>query len=301
MARWKIFLIRTSTILLVAGCTPAQNGPDAALNATTPDTGNEISSCQVTFGRAFVVKILSLFPSGEGMDLDGDEKPDNAAGILMPYINSVYERKIASGENRYVFDLILEPGTGGEQHAELALSRAVDADDPPDLSNDFSNGHYRIPAEEFDVHCRPRGKFDAAELKGKSLSATSDFLIQVVPWSGTYEWRKVRLAGTLTEDGLHGSMGTVWPACNAFRIPSALAPNVLMLFVDQFELQPDMDLDGDGLERFEMKDHKLISCIDGNGDTLQGPDCTCDPRIADGYSFTWFAEAVPAVIDGIAE
>ena len=56
-------------------------------------------------------------------------------------------------------------------------------------------------------------------------------------------------------------------------------------------LQPDVDLDGDGLERFEDTNPDdgvaaIDRCIDGDGAEILGADCVTDPRIQDGYSRT---------------
>lgn len=54
--------------------------------------------------------------------------------------------------------------------------------------------------------------------------------------------------------------------------------------------QPDIDLDGDGLERIEANMGSIITpprvtaCIDGNGTRIEGRECINDPRIADGYT-----------------
>jgi hypothetical protein len=54
--------------------------------------------------------------------------------------------------------------------------------------------------------------------------------------------------------------------------------------------QPDVDLDGDGLERFEAtmggvgSPPSITACIDGNGTRIPGSACVMDPRMADGFT-----------------
>ncbi len=52
--------------------------------------------------------------------------------------------------------------------------------------------------------------------------------------------------------------------------------------------QPDIDLDGDGLERIETSSSgrtpQITACIDGDGTRITGRGCANDPRIADGFT-----------------
>jgi len=52
--------------------------------------------------------------------------------------------------------------------------------------------------------------------------------------------------------------------------------------------QPDLDLDGDGLERFvvDTVNGRVVTCFDGDGTQIDGEACTADARIADGFAFT---------------
>jgi hypothetical protein len=63
---------------------------------------------------------------------------------------------------------------------------------------------------------------------------------------------------------------------------------------------PDIDVDGDGLERFILgPDGRIAACLDGDGyTTIDGADCWQDPRIADGFSITIVLHAVRARFAG---
>src|SRR5207237_167127 len=56
--------------------------------------------------------------------------------------------------------------------------------------------------------------------------------------------------------------------------------------------QADIDVDGDGLETIDYAGGQIVSCTDGDGTQIPGPQCVCDPRIADGYSIAVFANGV---------
>jgi hypothetical protein len=59
-------------------------------------------------------------------------------------------------------------------------------------------------------------------------------------------------------------------------------------------LSPDVDADGDGLERFTLDDDdRIVRCIDGDGFTvIEGRDCWQDPRIVDGFGLVVGLELV---------
>ncbi len=65
-------------------------------------------------------------------------------------------------------------------------------------------------------------------------------------------------------------------------------------------LDPDVDLDGDGLERFETDAAGHIErCIDGDLTFIPGRDCHQDDRIADGFSMVFRLVAFLAVFAGL--
>jgi len=62
---------------------------------------------------------------------------------------------------------------------------------------------------------------------------------------------------------------------------------------------PDVDIDGDGIERFVTDDeHHITSCVDGDGTVFHGRDCWSDPRMADAFSVTAVATYVGAGFAG---
>jgi cysteine-rich repeat protein len=80
---------------------------------------------------------------------------------------------------------------------------------------------------------------------------------------------------------------------------SAPSPTLADMLIGGFEVlgitignrSPDIDLDGDGLETFEvMSDGPegcqpvVVACIDGDGTRIEGRECMSDVAIADGYS-----------------
>ena len=73
-------------------------------------------------------------------------------------------------------------------------------------------------------------------------------------------------------------------------------------FLVLFGEQPEIDVDGDGLEHIELDDQTHIArCIDGDGRVIEGADCLDDPGMVDGYVICLDFHAVPGHIVGIAE
>jgi hypothetical protein len=80
----------------------------------------------------------------------------------------------------------------------------------------------------------------------------------------------------------------------ALPFPSEPSRTVLDVFVQPGFLsgsdggaQPDIDADGDGLERFatDGSTGRVTVCIDGDGSRVEGADCAVDGRFADNFSF----------------
>lgn len=68
-------------------------------------------------------------------------------------------------------------------------------------------------------------------------------------------------------------------------------------------VQPDVDLDGDGLERLIVEGTRtgacapvIVGCVEGDGTVIDDPSCVFD--VADGFSFVMTYRAEPAVFPG---
>jgi cysteine-rich repeat protein len=86
---------------------------------------------------------------------------------------------------------------------------------------------------------------------------------------------------------------------------SLIIYGVLELGSDEL-FQPDVDVDGDGLEQFfdsnPGDDLFVIDvCVDGDGTEIRGEHCVLDPGIQDGFSFTYRLQAVWVRLGGVRE
>jgi hypothetical protein len=147
---------------------------------------------------------------------------------------------------------------------------------------------------------------ERGELEGE-FAAFDIFLSDFpYPWS----WRGGRLRGTVAPS-FRRLGGAVFAAhCLASELASVVVDqttgrSALDVLVDPgFVLgvpglsgvQPDLDLDGDGLETFVADAEGRVSvCIDGDGTTLsssEGRPCALEPGIEDAISMTMLGEAV---------
>lgn len=64
-------------------------------------------------------------------------------------------------------------------------------------------------------------------------------------------------------------------------VEGAAVPALVQLAMG--DTQPDVDMDGDGLERLMAVGGEIVACVDGDGTVIEGATCHRDPRIADGY------------------
>lgn len=84
-------------------------------------------------------------------------------------------------------------------------------------------------------------------------------------------------------------VSATWSVRQHLLDPVPAAPE--LRFIDELVrlgFEPDLDVDGDGLERMERgPDGRIARCIDGSASpeprVIEGGDCVLDPRIADGY------------------
>jgi len=76
-----------------------------------------------------------------------------------------------------------------------------------------------------------------------------------------------------------------WPVA---EIPGAdpMAEGTLLDVLAVADVQPDVDVDGDGLEQVVASGSHVVACRDGDGTMIAEADCHLDPRIADGYELT---------------
>lgn len=293
-----VLLVISTTIV---GC-GGSNG-SSQLAAVTPPDMVDSSGCHPTFGRTFIVDTFSERAQGDGFDLNGDGKPDNALGALAAFANPRWNDAIVKGYAIYLLDLdnLAGPPLVDGSTPQISFFVGVDANNDP-TDNLGGRGTFYVPAEQFDVNCQTTAGFDHTMVTNGSITGDKSKVSVVAQGVGGLEFVHVKLVSTINSDysRYSGTLGDISTACALSLTPSGFnTSSLLELIVGNFSLQPDMDLDGDGLDTFTVDANGLASCTTGSGVVITGHDCPCDPRIADGYSSAMDFTGVPATILGL--
>lgn len=111
-----------------------------------------------------------------------------------------------------------------------------------------------------------------------------------------------RLKGVIAASLLSGAPNISMGQCKGSSLLDVLATGCGF-----FPMQPEVDLDGDGLEKFfddtgddgdggVAKDGVIDRCVDGDGTEILGTGCVSDARIQDGYRLIFVIHGARAII-----
>ncbi len=261
---------------------------------------------------AFVLKSISVLDGTQGCDLTGDGAIDNIFGTNANAATRQILTDLLTNDDLPNVEFVSlwrvrthDPTLAGP----FELSFLLGQDAMPPSMNYFSGQESfyvrpdYLPAPEI-AGSSPRGVFTVAAGK----------FIVPIPWRWAtpdhfpFDIRRASLTGTLPNVRLCGAH----TAASWHRLPNLLpgaeGATLLDLFVLGAQIvgyrldptQPDIDVDGDGLETFADTDgdHRVDLCTDGNGAQIQGNDCPFDPRITDAFSEAFDLEIVPARLAG---
>ena len=262
--------------------------------------------CHPQFGSSFIVGQFAQSAADQGFDLDGDGTPDNAFAVV-GIGSDIWNNLILSGSAIFLFDLQGLPaaGTPVADGAALDLAFYLGVAVSPDPSTYFDgSGQFLAPASQFDVNCQTTANLDSLTVAGGTIEGHKATLGLGVHGLGILEFTQFILRGTLSADRqtFAGRLGGVASPCGLSQLPSpGGAGSLLGLMINMDKTEPDIDVDGNGLDQIIGDGQGVASCVTGDGIAIPGSDCACDPRIKDGFSGAFDFSAVPATIVGIAQ
>ena len=297
-------------------------------------------------GKAFILKTLAIAGETSGFNLDGrckgtGECIDNSLWQLGELGNASIRQGLLNGETLLLIELagIDEDFRGNDRNLTLKIYAARDADQPIRSSNNFSipegaSSCCEFKLSEQSVRGNPRQAIARApariELGDLRTLGTVYLRVAISIGSPPYpelDLRRLLISSRVSSDFSQmsdGLLGAALPArtlaqtnnpyCQTLSTfcPQTLPDSSLLDLVVAL-LQPDLDLDGDGLEVvLPGANGRIAECYDGCGlncaefgptippyDTAEPYTCALQPEIQDGFSVTFSFDAVQAYIVGI--
>jgi len=268
-----------------------------------------------------VSRSMAVLPEAT-CDVDGDGDLDSAleslgehAEVLAAGIQSYINASAEPGSRLLVHFSDVEdramPQTSGSRGTAY---RGWDIDEPFDPTDDFSGEEpFYVSSRSLDACGEPLRWIEGINIDSGALSGGAGEMAMAMG-SGTIVMQIVSVEGSIEP---HGRAFVIRPCgyvtVDAFGAASYPVPGIgemtmleVLLYggaafgVDAIPgIQPDVDFDGDGLERLELDaDGRLFRCIDGDHTIIEGRDCWRDPRIADAYAMTFELSGVSARFGG---
>lgn len=281
---------------------PIDAHPDAPMDAAEPDAADlDRSKCTSSLSPSFIATSVVVPPPTVGFDLNGDGNVDNVLGNLR---NAGLNDALRTQTRNPPYLIITVENLTDPQNdpnVQPVIYQGLDADGDP--TNDFSGmGRFWFTLNSVDANCRPLAILPAGALVNGHFEATADHALVPLNFAA-FDIRRAHLTGDIPADlsGLSNVMvgGAATPCKLSQTHQTITDQSVLDLLVGGFSVQPDIDLDGDGLERFVASPGAgVYACIDADGTRIDGPTCACDPRIADGFSLALEVTAVKALLLG---
>jgi hypothetical protein len=273
-------------------------------------------------GHVFFVEDYLPTPDQEltwALDIDEDGHPDQALNHLSEQYQLLgynFTEFVRSGSMLGVLELagVEAPYTGDDDAVTAKIYQTVDADH--DLSNNTCEGEgcaQFTPNPDFMLNGQTLFRFGPAPIVDHHLrigvNQTQALPIDIgediiLPFLKVR--MEIRIPDTL--DAIPaGVMCGAMPAVALDEIPlceiasgaminedACIDESSLAFMVARLGAQPDIDLDGDGLETYEVDfSGSVLRCHDADGTVIEGATCLSDPRIADGFSICASFRGIP--------
>jgi len=301
-----------TSLLIAAGCggpPGEQNIPDAAvvIDAAPPPPDAQLPA----LGPSFVVDDLHIASASEA---------PNAFALLGVAINPQLQSSVADGTLLLGLEIrdLDDPAGKADPDVDVAMYNLQDLDADPSNNFDPDDPEEFMPQAGSIVAGQPTVDFADSSITASILDAAG---VPVLDLLGGFPLplHDPTIRGRLVSAGgddvasvylrtlENGRLRTAVPATVLAVIPNlatGTCPGSTMLDVliggcgFGLSIQPDVDIDGDGLESIDDLDHDGVidQCTDGDGTIITGSNCPTDPAIADGYSLIFVIHGVRARI-----
>jgi len=247
-------------------------------------------------------------------DIDGDGTPDNSFAAVHPALagmfEAVFQDAMRAQTSVFALDVhrVRDPVTPESAPFDGAFVGAIDCDG--DLSDNDSPGEVVDAIRGYyDAEGAPvfpcRGTLEEGELRASVdqipvLFSPPVFFRQVVLQghltAGLSRFERAHICAYFIPRELAGITNRRFPGVTALDI--VVAPGLALGIPGEPGAQPDIDVDGDGLESLVADEAGHVTlCMDGDGTFLPSTEttpCTSLPEIADGYSVVARGEGVSA-------
>jgi len=301
---------------------PPAPPPDAAAACVDTDGSNDPAGS----GHVFLLDQLGFANVSDCLDRDGDGTPDCAINHawrpLLPMINGLFGAAIANGRILMALEVagLCAPYDGADPAATIKLYPSIDVDGDPtnNLCGGPGCGQVLARARYLeDGQTVYRGQPKPVVDFVASAEFDSQLNIELDAQAQPLVVRQLALHCLVPETMSEipsGVMCGVAPVrqlafvklplcdaspilCQQARLPADLS---LAEYLAVLGEQPDVDLDGDGLERFELDGNsRVLICYDGDGRVMGAKDCLQDPQMQDGYSVCFKLHGIPGAIVGV--
>jgi cysteine-rich repeat protein len=287
--------------------------------------------------QSLIVNSLSI-DRAMGCDYSGDGMPDNsfgaAFGTALGFLNGQLDDALSNGQFILLLSMVGLDNPMSDTGVRVGWITGTDGD--MNAMNNFSgSANFFADADAIGPDGDPVTSFGSTIVGGRVSGGPEDVTL---PIAGLFplDLRQGRINGMVMSSGsdvtgirsglLCGAIPvtTIAGLPNFLGMVGGMAPvpcddtvaettlgDVLVGGTSVFGInigpaQPDVDLDGDGLEFYEVDDSGpfgcqavISACIDGDGTRIAGHDCPGDARMADGWSAGLPFTAVGANIVGV--
>ena len=263
-----------------------------------------------------------------------------ALGLLSSFIGPAITQAI---DNRSILLLLAfqgldDPAAANDDDFRIAWLQAQDADDPANPANDFAGaGEFLVDSTALNADGSPLTSLQSSVAMSNLHGGPEDIPLPLPGFpielqQGRVEGRTTASGGRVFEiqdgllcggvstslfvliGGLAGDMLMPDPPCDG-GAPAELLDVIIaggtinvpmgggVLPLRFTATRPDLDLDHDGLEGYEVQNGAgcqavVTACTDGDGTRIEGRSCFSDPRMADGFSAAFEFSAIQATAVG---